>query len=113
MMNIADLPPPPSYEDAIAEDIGPVDGLRRDYNDMPAGVGTSSLTAGVSSLGISSGGGGGDKGGGGGGGGGGGIGGRRSEGGDERRYEEEGRREDPGMGMGMRRPNTSGGEGGT
>lgn len=23
--------PPPSYEDAIAEDIGPVDGPRRDY----------------------------------------------------------------------------------
>lgn len=28
---------PPSYEDAIAEDIGPVDGPRRDYNqpDVP------------------------------------------------------------------------------
>ncbi|KAI9825674.1 MAG: hypothetical protein M1832_001018 [Thelocarpon impressellum] len=28
---------PPSYEDAMAEDIGPVDGRRRDYADMPGG----------------------------------------------------------------------------
>jgi hypothetical protein len=27
-----DEPPPPSYEDAMAEDIGPLDGPRRDYN---------------------------------------------------------------------------------
>ena len=26
---------PPSYEDAMAQDLGPVDGLRRDYADMP------------------------------------------------------------------------------
>ncbi len=27
--------PPPSYEDAIADDIGPVDGPRRDYEQQP------------------------------------------------------------------------------
>jgi len=36
----ADDDAPPSYEDAIAEDIGPVDGPRRDYNqpDVPPGA---------------------------------------------------------------------------
>lgn len=29
---VYDEPPPPSYEDAMAEDIGPLDGPRRDYN---------------------------------------------------------------------------------
>ena len=38
-------PPPPSYEDAMAEDIGPLDGPRRDYNppiDPPNSPGGSS-----------------------------------------------------------------------
>ena len=45
-----DEPPPPSYEDAMAEDIGPLDGPRRDYNppiDPPAspnGTSNSSTT---------------------------------------------------------------------
>ena len=33
--NLDELPPP-SYEDAIAEDIGPVDGPRRDYHQPGA-----------------------------------------------------------------------------
>jgi hypothetical protein len=40
-----DEPPPPSYEDAMAEDIGPVDGPRRDYNppvDPPSSPGGTS-----------------------------------------------------------------------
>lgn len=40
-----DEPPPPSYEDAMAEDIGPLDGPRRDYNppvDPPNSPGGSS-----------------------------------------------------------------------
>lgn len=42
---------PPSYEDAIAEDIGPVDGPRREYNNSaatahPAGSGEKDSTQG-------------------------------------------------------------------
>jgi hypothetical protein len=40
-----DEPPPPSYEDAMAEDIGPLDGPRRNYNpplDPPSSPGGSS-----------------------------------------------------------------------
>lgn len=50
-----DEPPPPSYEDAMAEEIGPLDGPRRDYNppiDPPTSPGgTSNAFAGDSKAG--------------------------------------------------------------
>ena len=50
-----DEPPPPSYEDAMADDIGPLDGPRRDYNppiDPPTSPGgTSNLFTGDSKSG--------------------------------------------------------------
>lgn len=50
----ADLPDdaPPSYEDAIADDLAPVDGPRRDYHheNPPAPVGANKKTAGNERL---------------------------------------------------------------
>lgn len=51
----SDEPPPPSYEDAMAEEIGPLDGPRRDYNppmDSPSSLaGTSDSFASDSKTG--------------------------------------------------------------